>query len=95
VPHGVDAGVVFVENNEQGRCGNTLCQVLTVEVLSDNGIKLKQINSNGVLYNSLQSVGDFFSSLEGCGNSDTGCMALQVTYCALSSIQCSSWLVMF
>lgn len=46
MPHGVDAGVVFVEDNEQGRCGDTLCQGLTVEVLSDNGINLKQMNSN-------------------------------------------------
>lgn len=33
MPHGVDGGVTFVENNEEWRGGDTLCQSLTVQIL--------------------------------------------------------------
>lgn len=33
VPHGVNAGVTFVENDEQWRSGDAFCQRLTVQIL--------------------------------------------------------------
>lgn len=33
VPHGVDGGVTFVEDDEEWRGGDALCQRLTVQIL--------------------------------------------------------------
>lgn len=33
VPHGVDGGMTFVEDDEERRAGDTFCQILTVQIL--------------------------------------------------------------
>lgn len=33
VPHGIDVGVAFVENDEERRSSDTLCQCFTVQIL--------------------------------------------------------------
>lgn len=37
MPHGINGGVTFVENNEEWRGGDTLCQCLAVQILSEGG----------------------------------------------------------
>lgn len=35
MPHGVDVGVMFVENNEERGGGDAVCQCLTVQILAE------------------------------------------------------------
>lgn len=35
VPHGVDVGVPFVENDEERRSGDALCQCFTVQIVPE------------------------------------------------------------
>lgn len=48
MPHGVDGGVSFVENNEEGWGDDALCQCFTVQVLPE---KTKTIFQNTLLFN--------------------------------------------
>lgn len=43
MPHGVDGGVTFVENNEEWGSGDALCQCFTVQILPEETKRLHQI----------------------------------------------------
>lgn len=49
MPHGVDWGVTFVENNEEGRGGDTLCQTLTVQIFTEETNKIKLIQTEIII----------------------------------------------
>lgn len=50
VPHGVDVGVAFVENNEEWGRDDALCQCLTVQVIPEESDKFSVIRTERTDY---------------------------------------------
>lgn len=56
VPHGVDDGVMFVKDDEERRGSDTVCQCLTVQILSGETSEISnQFNSSRTIRGAFQS----------------------------------------